>query len=173
MLPRRSPSLRQRRQRKFRREHGAEIEQRLEWLRRIWDGGQPGIRTKHDPSVAEAAMWFCNEIGWPEPPWLQQLAAKLPNEPVTLVEGRDFFIVPPNRTRHGPLMKWGKRQFVRGAIIAIGIPAPENMTYATVSKLWQKVKKLLRENPDFKAAELGPVSRRTVANELKKLQRTS
>jgi hypothetical protein len=170
MRPRRSPSLRQR---KFRRKHGAEIEQRLEWLRRIWDGGQPGIRAKHDPSVAEAAMWFCDDIGWPKPAWLRQLAGKFPNGPVTIVEGRDFFIVPPNRTRHGPRMKWGKRQFVWGAIIAIGIPAPANTTYTTVSKLWKKVERLLAKNSDFKAARLGTIDRRTVANELKKLQRST
>jgi hypothetical protein len=169
----RSPSLRQRRQRKFRREHGAEIEQRLEGLRRIWEDGQPGIRAKHDPGVAEAAMWFCDDIGWPKPPWLRKVAARFPARPVPLVEGRDFFIVPPNRTIHGPRMEWGKRQFVRGAIIAIGVPSPESMTAATVSKLWKRVKRLLAENPDYKNAEFGFVSRRTVDNELKKLQRTS
>jgi len=94
-------------------------------------------------------------------------------KPVTIVEGRDFFVVPSNRTRHGPRMVWGKRQFVRGALIAIGIPSPKNTTHATVSKLWRKVKKPLAEDSDFVAAELGSVSRRTVANELKKLQRIS
>jgi hypothetical protein len=82
MLPR-SPSLRQRRQRKFRREHGAEIEQRLEGLRRIWEDGQPGIRAKHDPQVVDAAVWFCDDIGWPKPPWLAKLAAKFPSKKVS------------------------------------------------------------------------------------------
>ena len=94
-------------------------------------------------------------------------------KPVTIVEGRDFFIVPPNRTRHGPRMEWGKRQFVWGALIAIGIPTPADTTYQTVSSLWKKVNRLLAKNSDFKAAELGDIDRRTVANELKKLQRTS
>jgi len=97
------------------------------------------------------------------------------SQPGPLVEGRDFFIVPPNRTRRKdrPWKEWGKRQFVWGAIIAIGVPSSESTTAATVSRLWKRVNKLLAENPDYKAAELGPVSRRTVDNELKKLQGTS
>jgi hypothetical protein len=74
----RIPPLRHRRQRRFRREHSAAIEQKLEMLHQVWEVGQPGIRAKHDPGVAEAAMWLCDYIGWPRPPWLQKLAAKFP-----------------------------------------------------------------------------------------------
>jgi len=70
--------LRQRRQRRFRRKHSAAIEQKLEMLHQVWEVGQPGIRAKHDPGVAEAAMWFCDDIGRPRPGWLQKLAAKFP-----------------------------------------------------------------------------------------------
>ena len=107
--------------REFRRRCGRLTKQKLETLRRIWEDGQPGIRAKHDPGVAEAAMWFCDDIGWPKPPWLKKVAARFPvSQPGPLVEGRDFFIVPPNRTRRKdrPWKEWGKRQFVWGAIIA-------------------------------------------------------
>jgi hypothetical protein len=80
------------------------------------------------------------------------------------------FEVPANKTRHGPRMKWGKRQFVRGEIIAIGVPSPATTTRETVSRLWRKVKTRLARNPAYLSARLGEVSRRTVANELKKLQ---
>jgi hypothetical protein len=87
-----------------------------------------------------------------------------------IIDESGIFIVPANRTVHGPRMEWGKRQWVRGAIIAIGIPSPESMTSATVSKLHRKVEALLAKDPNYK---LGTVHRRTVANELKELQHTS
>ena len=76
----RIPPLRHRRQRRFRREHSAAIEQKLEMLHQVWEVGQPGIRAKHDPGVVVDAMRFCDDIGWPHPPWLQKLAAKFPIE---------------------------------------------------------------------------------------------
>jgi hypothetical protein len=90
-----------------------------------------------------------------------------------IIDESAMFVVPANRTRHGPRMDWGKRQFVRGAIIAIGIPSSTAHDPHAVTKLWRQVKALLATNPDFVAAELGTIGRRTVANELKKLQRTS
>ena len=99
-----------------------------------------------------------------------------PEKPATRLAA-DAVVIPANRTRHGPRTAWGKRQFVQGAILAIGVPSPAIMTRAMVSKLYRKVKTLLANNPDFEAAGFDTVgdfvSRRTVANELKKLQRTS
>jgi hypothetical protein len=80
------------------------------------------------------------------------------------------FVNDASKTRHGPRMKLGKRQFVRGEIIAIGVPSPANTTHETVSRLWREVKTRLARNPAYLSANLGEVSRRTVANELKKLQ---
>jgi hypothetical protein len=80
-------------------------------------------------------------------------------------------VVPASWTRHGPRMKLGKRQFVRGTILALPGGIPPFGTNTT--KVVNRVRKLLAANPDFMASGLGEIKPRTIVNELRKLQRTS
>jgi hypothetical protein len=96
-------------------------------------------------------------------------ALRKPARPM-VADDTKVFVNPASKTVHGPRLKRGKGQFVREALIEIGVPSPISMTPKTVTRLWEMVKALLAKNPDYVAAKFGPVHRRTVADNLKKLQ---
>jgi hypothetical protein len=76
------------------------------------------------------------------------------------------FVVRPGDSRHGPLPRWGRREY---AIAAIGALYPDGVPKTVKDlALWRKVQERLSADPKFRAAGYTKISRQTVARARRK-----